>query len=148
MPITKRQKPLYQRGRYSLHRRDGRTNLEIVWYDEARKRERSQSAATGDLGKASLALDRLYLNDTDHRVCPTCHRAWDHAESPLLITAISDYLILSEGKAGIKSARNRLGHVSEYVLETDENVTCAAIDQRFVESPPLSAANDVISAES
>lgn len=133
MPITKRPKPLYQRGRYSLYRRDRRTNLEIVWYDEARKRERSQSAATGDLGKARLALDRLYLNDADHRVCPTCHRAWDHAESPLLITAISDYLILSEAKAGIKSARNRLGHVSEYALETDENVTCAAIDQRWVD---------------
>lgn len=133
MPSKKRPKPLYQRGRYALYKRADRDNLEIVWYDEARKRERSKSAGSGDIGAARLALDREYLADTDHRVCPTCHRPWDHSGSPLLLTAINDYLILSEEKAGIKSAKNRLGHVVDYVLATDENATCATIDQRWVD---------------
>lgn len=133
MPSKKRPKPLYQRGRYALYAREDRANLEIVWYDDERKRERSASAGSGDLGKARTALDRLYLADTGHRLCPTCHRAWDHSGSPLLLTAINDYLILSEGKAGIPSARNRLGHVTDYIASTDATVTCAAIDARWVD---------------
>lgn len=133
MPSTKRPKPLYQRGRYSLYERSDRGNLEIVWYDDARKRERSKSAGTGDIGEARLALDRLYLADTDHRLCPTCHRAWDHTGSPLLLTAINDYLIQSESKAGIKSAKNRLGHIIDYTLETGDAVKCATIDQRWID---------------
>lgn len=134
MPIKKRQKPLYQRGRYALYRRDDRANLEIVWYDEERKRERSKSAGSGDIGKARLALDRLYLADTDHRVCPTCHRPWDHSGSPLLLTAISDYLLLSAGKASYKRGiKNRLMHAVEYITETDDTIICSAADERWVE---------------
>ena len=133
MPSKKRPKPLYQRGRYSLHRREDRANLEIVWYDDSRKRERSASTGSSDLGKSRAALDRLYLADTGHRLCPTCNRPWDHSGSPLLLRAINDYLILSEAKAGISSARNRLGHVTDYIAATDHTITCAAIDQRWID---------------
>jgi hypothetical protein len=40
---------------------------------------------------------------------------------------------LSEGKAGIESARNRLGHVTDYLIATDPAVSCAAIDRRWIE---------------
>lgn len=133
MPSKKRPKPLYQRGRYSLYRRDDRTNLEIVWYDEERKRERSASSGSGDVGKSRTALDRLYLADSGHRLCPTCHRPWDHSGSPLLLSAINDYLILSEEKAGVSSARYRLGHVTDYIAATDPTITCAATDARWID---------------
>lgn len=132
MPTKKRTKPLYKRGRYALYRREGRTNLEIVWYDEERMRERSASARTGDVREAKLALDRLYLGDDAHRFCPTCHRAWDHEGSPELVTVITDYLIQSEGKVGIKSSKTRLGHVLDYLVETDAATTCAQIDLAWV----------------
>lgn len=132
MPTQKRPKPIYQRGRYALYPREGR-NHEIVWYDDERKRERSRSAGTVDRDAARLALDRLYLEDAGHRVCPTCHRPWDHSGSPLLLTAISDYLLMSEAKAGYKSAKNRLGHVIAYVVATDPAVICAAVDPLWVE---------------
>ena len=61
MPATKRPKALYERGGYYLQRRKGRKALEIVWYDELRKRERSASARTEDVELGCAALDRLYL---------------------------------------------------------------------------------------
>jgi len=132
MPAQKRPKSLYQRGRYALYPREGR-NHEIVWYDDERKRERSSSAGTTDIGKAKLALDRLYLADTGHRLCPTCHRPWDHEGSPLLLRAITDYLIESENKAGIRSAKNRLGHVIEHAATTNPAIKVAEVDQRWVD---------------
>lgn len=131
MPAKKRPHPLYQRGIYKLYTRDDRANLEIVWYDDERKRERSQSAGSADVGEARLALDRLYLSDSDHRVCPTCHRPWEHSGSPLLITALTDYIILSEGKAGYKSTKTRIGHVIRYAVATDDEILCAAVDERW-----------------
>lgn len=132
MPSQKRPKPLYQRGRYALYPREGR-NHEIVWYDEERKRERSASAGTTAIGEAKLALDKLYLADTGHRLCPTCSRPWDNEGSPLLLRAIGDYLIQSEHKAGIKSARNRLGHMIEYIAVTNPSAVCAEIDARWID---------------
>jgi len=134
MPAQKRQKPLYQRGRYSLYQREGRANFEIVWYDEQRKRERSKSAGSSDIGQARLALDRTYLADTGHRSCPTCHRPWDSEGSPLLLTAINDYLIQSEGKVSYKSTiRNRLTHAIDYILMTDDTIVCAAINAKWID---------------
>lgn len=133
MPAKTRPKPLYQRGQFRLYRREDRVNLEIVWYDESRKRERSASAGSPDVGEGRLALDRLYLTESGHRLCPTCHRPWDHEGSPLLATAIADYLLLSEHKAGIKSARNRLGHVIEYIEAKCPAISCAEIDAAWVE---------------
>lgn len=133
MPATKRAKPLYQRGAYALHRREGRRNLEIIWYDADRRRERSVSAGTDDLAQGRIALDRLYLTAGGHRACPHCHRPWEQDAAPPLADVIADYLILMEGKAGHDAARHRLAHVVEYLGETDANITCAAIDEPWVE---------------
>lgn len=132
MPATKRQKPLYQRGKYALYSREGRANLEIVWYDDERKRERSASAGTGDLREGIKALDRKYLTDDGDRLCPVCHRAWNHEGSPLVTRAITDYLILKEGKADY--IRHRLGHVLVYLADTKLDATvCAQVDEDWIE---------------
>lgn len=133
MPRTKRAKPLYQRGAFSLHRRDGRSNLEIIWYDVDRRRERSVSAGTGDLRQAKLELDRRYLESQGQRCCPTCGRPMDGETAPLLTSAIRDYLLLGEDKAGFKTTRGRLGHVVEFVAETDPLITVPQVDEQFVE---------------
>ncbi len=77
--------------------------------------------------------DRLYLHDDERRVCPTCHRPWEHSGSPLLITALTDYVILSEGKAGYKSAKTRIGHVIRYAEQHHDSVVCAAVDGRWAD---------------
>lgn len=133
MSATKRPKPLYQRGDYALHRRPGRTNLEIIWYDAERRRERSASAGTDDLAEGRIALDRLYLTHTGHRMCPHCHRPWDHEASPTVADAIADYLILIEGKAGAEAARHRLAHVIDYLAENDARIVCAAITEQWID---------------
>lgn len=151
MPSKKRPKPLYQRGEYRLYRRQGRPNLEIVWYDGTRKRERSASAGSPDVGKGRLALDRLYLRSEGVRHCPTCHRPWDESESPLLATTIADYLVTIAGKAGAKSARGRLAHVVTY-LEERPGTRCADVSEAWVdefrawllERPVLNAAGEAI----
>lgn len=132
MPSTKRTKPLYQRGDFKLYRREGRPNLEIVWYDPVRKRERSTSAGTADVGQGRLALDRKFLESAGARHCPTCGREWHGGESPLLAAVIADYLVLGAGKAGAKSARGRLGHVIAY-LEDRPDTRCADVDAHWIE---------------
>ncbi|WP_333571355.1 hypothetical protein [Sphingomonas sp.] len=132
MPRTKRPKPLYQRGEYKLYPREGR-NLEIVWYDAERQRERSASAGTGDVREGRLALDRMYLAATGQRFCETCGRPFDGEAAPLLSLAIKDYLLLSEDKAGFKATKGRLAHVIDYLAATNPAVTCASIDQRWVD---------------
>jgi hypothetical protein len=132
MPSQKRQKPLYQRGDFALYPRAGR-NLEIVWYDAERKRERSTSAGTSDIEEGKLALDRHYLKQTGRRMCPTCHRPWDHEGSPHAASAIADYLLLSDGKAGHEAARHRLSHVIDYLEVVGPSTACAAIDEEWIE---------------
>ncbi|WP_334656958.1 hypothetical protein [Sphingomonas panaciterrae] len=134
MPRTKRPKPLYQRGDFKLLAREGRANLEIVWYDAEAGRERSASAGTSDLGEAKLALDRKYLTATGHRFCESCGRPFDGDASPTVVEAIRDYLLLSEEKAGYAATRGRLALAVEYIAQTDLNVTCAAIDVRWVDA--------------
>ncbi len=52
----------------------------------------------------------------------------------MLTDAITDYLLLSEGKAGFeKATKGRLAHVIEYVAETNPAVTVAQIDARWVD---------------
>jgi integrase len=132
MPATKRAKPLYQRGDFRLYRRADREALEIVWYDGERKRERSASAGTRDDREARKAVDRLYLKATGQRFCEACGRPFDGDAAPLLTTALIDYLLLSEDKAGFKATRTRLGHVTDYLSEGRSMTTCAQIDDRWV----------------
>lgn len=133
MPASKRPKPIYQRGDFRLYARDGRENLEIVWYDTNAGRERSASAGTSDRAAAKLKLDRRYLEATGHKVCGECGRPFDGDASPLLIRAITDYLLLSQEKKGYKATRSRLAHAIEYAAVTDPAVTCAQITLQWVE---------------
>ncbi len=133
MPRTKRAKPLYQRGPYKLYARPGR-NLEIIWYDDARKRERSLSAGTSDYEQGVIALDRLYLEQQGGKFCPTCGQELEGEHAPLLADVIADYLVLSEGKAGHKrSAKNRLGHVVDYIAAKDPAVRVPQVNEAWVE---------------
>lgn len=134
MPRTKRPKPIYQRGEFRLYRREDRKNLEIIFYDEQRRRERSVSAGTEDDGEAVKEVDRLYLAKHGAGVCPTCGRAWEGDHAPELAGVISDYLLQHEGKASYKgSTLNRLGHVVDYITETDPKVTVPMVNEAWVE---------------
>lgn len=133
MSGKKRQKPLYQRGAFSLYRRPDRANLEIVWYDVERKRERSVSAGTSDVGEGSKALDRRYLEAQGNHHCPTCGRPVDGEAAPLATVAIPDYLTLSEGKAGHKAARTRLSHVIGYIASTNPATTLPMMDEAWID---------------
>lgn len=132
MPKSKRPKPLYQRGDFKLYPREGR-HPEIVWYDAERRRERSASAGTSDRAGAEQALDRLYLKATGQRFCEACGRAFDGEHSPLLLTAVKDYILLSEGKKGFKATRGRLAHVVDYLVHIGPATTCAQVDARWVD---------------
>lgn len=133
MPRTKRQKPLYQRGPFALYPRAGR-NPEIVWYDEAAKRERSVSAGTSDIGQAKLALDRKYLESHGEHYCPRCGQKTNGEVAVLLLSAITDYMLKREGQAGyVRSTKPRLAKVIEYVAATDPAVTVPAINEPWVE---------------
>lgn len=141
MPATRRGKPLYQRGDFRLYRRADRANLEIVWYDHERKRERSISASTSDDADARLEVDRRYNEANGHRYCPTCGRPFDGETAPLLTRVIADYLLGSEHKAGFKSTRSRLGHVVDYLTETDPGTTCPQVTPGWVDAFRIWLAN-------
>lgn len=133
MPSTKRPKPLYQRGEFKLYRRPGRSNLEIVWYDAARRRERSASAGTNDDAQGRLELDWRYLASNGVRVCGECGRPMEADASPLLTDAVTDYLLQSEAKAGFKATWGRMAHVVEYAAAHCPAVTCAGVDAAWVD---------------
>jgi hypothetical protein len=127
MPRTRRPDPLYQRGRFKLYPREGR-NLEIVWYDEHRKRERSTSAGTTDLEGGKLALDRHYIQTTGGEYVPPTSRV-----SPMVAAVIADYTIASEDKASGDAIGHRLAHVVRYLgTLKDKEIRCDAIDERWI----------------
>ncbi|KQM18418.1 hypothetical protein [Novosphingobium sp. Leaf2] len=133
MPRTKRPKPLYQRGQFSLYPRAGR-NPEIVWYDDTAKRERSASAGTSDIEQAKLALDRKYLQAHGGHYCPRCGQATDGEVAALLLSAITDYMLKNEHQAGyVRSTKPRLSKVIEYIAATDPAVTVPAVTPQWVE---------------
>lgn len=133
MPRAKRPKPIYQRGSYRLVRRADRANLEIIWYDAARKRERSASAGTADDGEGRTALDRLYLASAEGRhICPTCGQSTAGVEAQTAACAIADYLVEAEDKPSIQAIRARLDHVLDYLEETDASIRINAIDAAWI----------------
>lgn len=133
MPKAKRPKPLYQRGKFRLDRRPDREQLIITWYDPARRRERGISAGTGDVAEARKVLDRLYLESQGEAICPTCGQPTTGGESPLVVTAIADYLSLKEEVPGIKGIRSRLDHVYSYLEENDMlGLRCQQIDEAWI----------------
>lgn len=133
MPRTKRAKPLYQRGPFRLYPRPGR-NLEIVWYDEQSRRERSASAGTEDVELGKLAVDRRYLQAHGAHFCPTCGHKMDGEAAPLLVDAIKDYMLQKEGQAGFaRSTKGRLRHVVAYIVSTNPNVTVAMTTPEWID---------------
>jgi hypothetical protein len=134
MPATKRNKPLYERGGYQLIRREDRKFLQIVWYDEERKRERGASARTEDVELGRAALDRLYLEKTKGEAhCPTCGQRRQGVRV-YLSAAIADYLTLSADKSSIEAIRPRLTHVLAYLVEKGlATVACDEIDEEWIE---------------
>lgn len=128
MPRTRRAKPIYQRGEYRLYPREGR-NLEIVWYDSQRRRERSTSAGTTDIASGRIALDKLYLQATGGEYVPPINRT-----SPLVANVIADYsLAHGEQMASANAIGHRLAHVTNYLATLkDKAVRCDMVDERWV----------------
>lgn len=128
MPKTHRPKPLYQRGEFTLYPRPGR-NLEIVWYDRDRRRERSISAGTADVEAGRIALDKHYLQVTGGEYIPPVNRI-----SPLVTAVIADYQLARGDQAASSDAiRHRLAHVVRYIAtQPDKAIRCDAIDERWI----------------
>ena len=124
--------PIYQRGKFRLKARKGR-NYDIVWYDQSTGFNRSISTGSKDVRIASDQLDREYLKSEGRPTCPTCHRPWDGQTPTLALDAIVDYLLLSEGKAGLVSAKTRLAHVANF-LQLRPETLCIEIDERWIET--------------
>lgn len=134
--------PLYSRGKYRLEwdrRRDGslRTpHLQIVWYDDTARRNRSSSTGTGEMRRAEESLDRLYLErERGQAVCPTCGKAMDAAAGHLVTQAISDYLVAREDVVSIGAIKPRLAHVVEFLVATGRiALTCDQVDGSLIET--------------
>jgi hypothetical protein len=128
MPRTRRPNPLYRRGEYALYPREGR-NLEIVWYDRDRGRERSTSAGTANVDAGKVALDKHYLRATGGEYIAPSNRS-----SPLVAAVIADYQ-LAEGdeRKSSDAIRHRLAHVTRYIATLkDKGVRCDDIDERWI----------------
>ena len=138
MPRQKRPDPLYQRGDFKLFRpRSDRRNLEIIWYDAARGRERSTSAGTDCERQGRLKVDRLYKLSTEGQgFCPTCLRPHEHdketASSIYVAAAIADYLTGKLDEPAHGALQDRLGHVVEYLKVTNPHATVTAVDEPWI----------------
>jgi hypothetical protein len=128
MPRTRRPDPLYQRGIYRLYARPGR-NLEIVWYDAERKRERCTSAGTADPDAGRVALDRHYLRATGGEYAPPVSRT-----SPFVTAVLADYQLAHGDQAASADAiKHRLAHVVRYISTLpDKAIRCDQIDERWI----------------
>lgn len=49
------------------------------------------------------------------------------------MTVIADYLLLSEGKAGVRATKTRLGHVARHLAAKQPNATVLQADEGFAE---------------
>lgn len=136
MPRQKSAKPLYQRGAYTLIKRPGRANHDIVWYDASARRQRSRSTGSGDMGQSKEALDRLYLQrERGQAVCPTCSRPWEDQRRFLLVQSMMDYDTARQPKPSHDAIRASLGHVHGYLESTGQTgIACEAVDQDWIES--------------
>lgn len=131
---------LYSRGKYRLEwdrRRDGSLRspfLQIVWYDDDARRNRSRSTGTAQIGPAEDALDRLYLErERGQAVCPTCNRPFDAASGISVNLAVADYLLECEDKPSIGSIRPRLAHFQDFMDATGRGeMLCDQVDETII----------------
>lgn len=135
MRKTKRPKPLYCRDDFRLYApRQGRTNFEIVWYDPAIGRERSVSAGTASLQRASVALDNKYLEIIKGRqCCPSCKRPYDSEKRMLVLEAIEVYLASATEKVSCEAIEYRLKHVVAYIATLPSpSILCSEVDETWI----------------
>ena len=132
---------LYSRGKYRLQW-DRRANgslrtpfLQIVWYDERAKRNRSRSAGTASIEAAQDELDRVYLElERGLTMCPTCGRTMDVKRGHYVTQAIADYLLDREDVPSIGSIRPRLAHVLAWLFETKRTeLMCDQVDESLID---------------
>lgn len=131
---------LYTRGKYRLEwdrKRDGSLRspfLQIVWYDDAARRNRSKSTGTSQVEAAEDALDRLYLErERGQSVCPTCNRPFTGAGGISVTLAIADYLLECEDKPSIGSIRPRLAHFQDFMDGTGRTaILCDQVDETTI----------------
>jgi hypothetical protein len=135
MPRTRRSKPLYRRGQFALHPREGR-NLQIIWYDSERKRERCASAGTSELEEGKIAVDRLFLASTGGgSTCPTCGQTVGRGNA-LVASIIADYLTAHGSQQSSADAiAARLDHVLRYIEQLkDPGVRAANVTEAWIAS--------------
>lgn len=133
MPKKKREKPLYQRGKFWLdwdRRRDGSLRspfLQVFWYCERRRGNRSCSTGTAEKEAAKAELDRIYLEQTGDRD-PARRGGY------LVADAIAAYRTLHADALPSASAINaRLEHVLDYLEERHlEATACDEIDEEWI----------------
>ncbi len=132
---------LYSRGPYRLEwdrRKDGSlrsSNLQIVWYDKAARRNRSKSTGTADIEAAEDELDRYYLKKVRGKaICPTCGQPTQDFSTHLLNDAISNYLSIKEKLDSLVSVKSRLEHVRKYLKASEQlDLACSAVDDEWIE---------------
>jgi hypothetical protein len=129
MPATKRPKPLYQRGEFKLFPGRGGGALEIVWYDERRKRERSRSAGTAEERKGRIAVDNLYVETHGGvPVCKECGRPRDQTGEKVAVL-IANYLDTKDVKDVVNA---RLAHVIDFQEATGRiDDPCDKVDEKW-----------------
>lgn len=127
MPKTRRSKPLYQRGEFRLY--PGRIGLEIIWYDEQRKRERSRSAGTTDERAGRVAVDNLYVERHGGVPrCAACGQALDQ-RGELVTVLVANYL---ETKPASDAVHPRLAHILDYQEAAGRiEDTCDQVDEAW-----------------
>lgn len=132
---------LYSRGKYKLawdRTRDGKLRtpfLQIVWYDQATRRNRSRSTGTESIVEAEGELDALYLKrERGQAVCATCGQTLREGARHLATAAIGDYLIAREGRASYDAIQSRLAMVTRYLTSDGRDATaCEDIDEDWIQ---------------
>lgn len=140
MSKAQRDAAVYRRGKYWLdwdRKADGSLRspfLAVYWYDPAKRRTRSTSTRTADVGAAKRELDAIYVkNDTGQIVCPTCGQIRHTATSYLVTEAIEAYLADNIEKSSYKALQSRLGVVLEYIgTLPDPAIQATAIDANWI----------------
>lgn len=141
MRKAKRDTALYRRGQFWLdwdRKGDGNLRspfLTVFWYDPERRRQRSASTGTAELGDAQRWLDAFYLEQTTGRaICHACGQAIGTAAGYLVTDAISAYQLDHGAKqASAKAIAARLAHPVRYIASLRSAlVTCEEVDERWI----------------